>query len=139
MFFILICNLWVWGKSAMVLYLIMMFLVYLPAILSWGCANWQIFTTENLTYYYPEQETPALKKYQFIYRTGRVYPLTRALLGCGKSSLIRSFNGLIPDFYGGRFGGNLYFQGEKYPWQRREKEASAPGRYRPFRIQKSSW
>ena len=31
----------VWGKSAMVLYLIMMFLVYLPAILSWGCANWQ--------------------------------------------------------------------------------------------------
>ena len=70
-----------------------------------------IFTTENLTYYYPEQETPALKNINLSIEPGE-FILLLGPSGCGKSSLIRSFNGLIPDFYGGRFGGNLYFQGE---------------------------
>jgi len=47
--------------------------------------------------------------------------------GSGKSSLARVLAGLIPDFYGGRFGGKVYFQGREMRGMDRRKLARQVG------------
>ena len=47
--------------------------------------------------------------------------------GSGKSSLARVLAGLIPDFYGGRFGGRVYFQGREMRGIDRRKLARQVG------------
>jgi len=47
--------------------------------------------------------------------------------GSGKSSLARVLAGLIPDFYGGRFGGRVYFEGRDMRGMDRRKLARQVG------------
>lgn len=70
-----------------------------------------VFTAEDLTYYYPGEDKPALDHISLEIGAGE-FVLLLGPSGCGKSSLIRCLNGLIPDFYGGRIGGRVLFQGE---------------------------
>ena len=68
-----------------------------------------LFKIENLTYYYPEREKPALQEINLAIEEGE-FILVAGGSGSGKSSLARLLAGLLPDFYGGRFGGKVYFQ-----------------------------
>ncbi|BCV21625.1 ABC transporter ATP-binding protein [Moorella sp. Hama-1] len=69
-----------------------------------------LFQSENLIYYYPDRERPALKDFNLRIDEGE-FLLVIGGSGSGKSTLARVLAGLIPDFYGGRFGGRVYFQG----------------------------
>lgn len=69
-----------------------------------------LYQIENLTYYYPESARPALEKINLAIREGEFLLLVGGS-GSGKSSLARVLAGLIPDFYGGYFGGKIYFRG----------------------------
>lgn len=69
-----------------------------------------LFKVENLTYYYPEAEKAALNDICLEIEEGEFILVTGGS-GSGKSSLARALAGLIPDFYGGRIGGKVYFQG----------------------------
>ncbi|MGQ9557903.1 MAG: ABC transporter ATP-binding protein [Desulfurispora sp.] len=65
---------------------------------------------KELTYYYPAAERPALQGINL-----RIHPGEFVLLlggsGSGKSTLARALAGLVPEFYGGRMGGEVFFQG----------------------------
>lgn len=69
-----------------------------------------LYKVENLTYYYPEAEKAALNNISMEIEDGE-FVLVAGGSGSGKSSLARALAGLIPDFYGGRIGGKVYFQG----------------------------
>ncbi|MCL6635797.1 MAG: ATP-binding cassette domain-containing protein [Peptococcaceae bacterium] len=70
-----------------------------------------VFQVENLTYYYPESGRPALLVVNLTVREGEFLLVTGGS-GSGKSSLARALAGLIPDFYGGRIGGRVFFEGK---------------------------
>ncbi len=59
---------------------------------------------EDLTYWYPRAERPALEDINLQVEKGEFILLTGPT-GCGKTSLMRLFNGLIPHFHGGRMRG----------------------------------
>ena len=65
-----------------------------------------------MIYYYPDAEKPALSGINLGIEEGE-FALVAGASGSGKSSLARVLAGLIPDFYGGRFGGRVYFQGRE--------------------------
>ncbi|HHY05367.1 MAG TPA: ABC transporter ATP-binding protein [Clostridia bacterium] len=67
---------------------------------------------EDLTYYYPGTEAPALKGINLSLNRGE-FVLLVGSSGCGKSSLVRALAGLIPDFYGGKIGGHIYLEGQE--------------------------
>ncbi len=69
-----------------------------------------LFKIEDLTYYYPDTSRPALKNINLGIKEGE-FLLVAGGSGSGKSSLARVLAGLIPDFYGGRFGGKVLFKG----------------------------
>lgn len=69
-----------------------------------------LFKVENLTYYYPEAERPALREVNITVEEGE-FLLVAGGSGSGKSSLARALAGLIPDFYGGKIGGRVFFKG----------------------------
>ncbi len=71
-----------------------------------------LFQVENLTYSYPGTEKPALKEVNLEIREGEFLLVTGGS-GSGKSTLARVLAGLIPDFYGGTFGGKVFFQGKE--------------------------
>jgi len=77
-----------------------------------GVAALALFKIENLIYYYPGAEKPALSGINLGIEEGE-FVLVAGASGSGKSSLARVLAGLIPDFYGGRFGGRVYFQGRE--------------------------
>lgn len=60
----------------------------------------------QFTYTYPGGEKPALRDITFDVRAGDLVAVV-GRSGSGKSSLLWSANGLIPHFYGGRFGGEV--------------------------------
>lgn len=68
-----------------------------------------LLEVENLTYYYPETEQPALSNVTLAIEEGE-FLLVVGGSGSGKSSLARALAGLIPDFYGGRIGGKVRFK-----------------------------
>lgn len=70
-----------------------------------------VITIKDLTYYYPETETPALDHLQLEVQEGEFVLLVGGS-GSGKSTLIRAIAGLIPDFYGGRYGGEVCLDGQ---------------------------
>jgi len=70
-----------------------------------------LFEIKNLTYYYPETTRPALQNIHLTIEEGE-FVLVVGGSGSGKSSLARALTGLIPDFYGGRIGGQVLLRGQ---------------------------
>jgi energy-coupling factor transport system ATP-binding protein len=64
----------------------------------------------NLTYTYPFQETPALRDVSLRVNPGEAVLLTGAS-GGGKTTLLRTINGLIPHVHGGCMQGTCYLAG----------------------------
>ncbi len=65
-----------------------------------------IARTKGVTYSYPNAERPALEDVQFEAGDGELH-LVVGPSGGGKSTLLRLFNGLIPQFHGGTLTGTL--------------------------------
>ena len=61
---------------------------------------------ENVTYTYPEAVAPALKEVSLSVADGECVLLC-GKSGCGKSSVIRLINGMIPNFYEGELTGSV--------------------------------
>ncbi|SMB93226.1 energy-coupling factor transport system ATP-binding protein [Thermanaeromonas toyohensis ToBE] len=85
-----------------------------------------LFKIENLTYYYPGTEKPALRGINLEIEEGEFILITGGS-GSGKSSLARVLAGLIPDFYGGKIGGRVFFQGKELRTLDRRKLAREVG------------
>ena len=62
---------------------------------------------ENFSFRYEESKDFTLKDINMTVETGEFILLT-GRSGCGKTTLIRSLNGLIPHFYPGEIKGNLF-------------------------------
>lgn len=65
---------------------------------------------KNLTYTYPQADTPALKKINLTIDQGEFILLTGPS-GCGKTTFCRTLNGLIPNFYNGKIEGKVIING----------------------------
>lgn len=65
---------------------------------------------ENVTYTYPEAVVPALKEVSLSVADGECVLLC-GKSGCGKSSVIRLINGMIPNFYEGELTGSVLHDG----------------------------
>ena len=65
---------------------------------------------ENVTYTYPEAVAPALKEVSLSVADGECVLLC-GKSGCGKSSVIRLINGMIPNFYEGELTGSVLHDG----------------------------
>ena len=66
---------------------------------------------EDLTFRYRDRETPAIRHISFTARAGEVLLIAGAS-GCGKTTLIRAINGLIPRSYKGEVTGGVLVHGE---------------------------
>jgi len=64
----------------------------------------------DVTYAYPESDSPVLENLSLRVEEGE-FVLVIGPSGAGKSTLLRCLNGLVPHFYGGRFGGELRVAG----------------------------
>ncbi|QEK11388.1 ABC transporter ATP-binding protein [Crassaminicella thermophila] len=62
---------------------------------------------KNLNYQYPETKNLALNNINLEIPQGQFVLLVGGS-GSGKSTLIRSIAGLVPNFYGGKYGGEVY-------------------------------
>jgi energy-coupling factor transport system ATP-binding protein len=71
-----------------------------------------LFKIQNLTFYYPDRERPALKNINLHVEEGELLLIVGGS-GSGKSTLARVLAGLIPDFYGGKIGGRVFFEGRE--------------------------
>jgi energy-coupling factor transport system ATP-binding protein len=69
-----------------------------------------IVTFSELTYRYPERETPALRDLNWTVAQGEFVTVTGPS-GSGKSTLLRCLNGLTPHFSGGTFDGVVIVAG----------------------------
>jgi energy-coupling factor transporter ATP-binding protein EcfA2 len=63
-------------------------------------------SVRGLSYWYPKAERPALDEIDLEVRKGE-FILFVGTSGSGKSTLLRSFNGLVPRYYGGQYRGNV--------------------------------
>ena len=63
----------------------------------------------DLTYYYPGNPQPALQQINLRVRAGEMLGIM-GVSGCGKSTLLRGISRLIPDFYGGKLAGEIFFR-----------------------------
>ena len=61
---------------------------------------------ERVTYHYPAQAAPALREVSLDLPSGS-FTLVVGASGGGKSTLLRTLNGLVPHFYGGVFRGRV--------------------------------
>jgi len=68
-----------------------------------------LFEVKNLIYYYPGENRPALNGISLKVKEGE-FVLLAGRSGSGKSSLVRALAGLLPDFYGGRWGGQVIYR-----------------------------
>ncbi len=66
----------------------------------------EFLQVKNLTYQYPDTESPALNDVRFTLSEGE-FVLLIGGSGSGKSTLARALCGLIPDFYGGTLQGEV--------------------------------
>jgi energy-coupling factor transport system ATP-binding protein len=69
-----------------------------------------IIEVKNLSYTYPQAETPALQNINISINKGEFILLTGPS-GCGKTSFCRTLNGLIPNFYKGDMTGSVTVAG----------------------------
>lgn len=65
-----------------------------------------MITFENFSFRYEERNEFTLKDINLTVQTGELILLT-GRSGCGKTTLIRSLNGLIPHFYPGEIKGSV--------------------------------
>lgn len=70
-----------------------------------------MITFENFSFRYEERSEFTLKDINLTVQTGELVLLT-GRSGCGKTTLIRSLNGLIPHFYPGEIKGNISLDGQ---------------------------
>ena len=70
-----------------------------------------MITFENFSFRYEESADFTLQNINLTIQTGEFVLLT-GRSGCGKTTLIRSLNGLIPHFYPGEIKGNLCLDGK---------------------------
>jgi energy-coupling factor transporter ATP-binding protein EcfA2 len=66
---------------------------------------------ENLAFRYRDRETPAIHDISFTATRGEVLLIAGAS-GCGKTTLIRALNGLVPRSYKGELTGRIRLYGE---------------------------
>jgi len=66
---------------------------------------------ENLSFKYRERPDYALRDVSFELEAGQIM-LVAGTSGCGKTTLIRCLNGLIPRSYRGELEGRIYLRGE---------------------------
>jgi energy-coupling factor transporter ATP-binding protein EcfA2 len=69
-----------------------------------------IIRVENLTYAYPTSKDFVLKNISFTVNKGEVLAVIGPN-GAGKSTLLKALNGLVPHFYGGKYGGRVVVSG----------------------------
>lgn len=69
-----------------------------------------IIKVENLTYAYPTSKDFVLKNISFTVNKGEVLAVIGPN-GAGKSTLLKALNGLVPHFYGGKYGGRVIVSG----------------------------
>ncbi len=69
-----------------------------------------IIKIENLTYAYPTSKDFVLKNISFTVNRGEVLAVIGPN-GAGKSTLLKALNGLVPHFYGGKYGGKVVVSG----------------------------
>ena len=69
-----------------------------------------IIKVENLTYAYPTSKDFVLKNISFTVNKGEVLAVIGPN-GAGKSTLLKALNGLVPHFYGGKYGGRVVVSG----------------------------
>lgn len=67
---------------------------------------------ENLTFRYRDRESAAIRDISFSVNAGEILLIAGAS-GCGKTTLIRCINGLIPRSYKGQISGSILVQGEE--------------------------
>ncbi|MEJ5186366.1 MAG: ATP-binding cassette domain-containing protein [Candidatus Geothermincolales bacterium] len=65
---------------------------------------------KDLTYWYPDREDPAIEDVSLEVEEGE-FVLILGPTGCGKSTLMRVLNGLVPHFHGGRVSGKAVVAG----------------------------
>ncbi len=95
-----------WHIQVMYWHVFLVFILCVPAFLSWGWNKWHILKVENITYTYPASSSPALDHVNLEIEAGEFVLLVGGS-GSGKSSLIRVLAGLAPEFYGGSLSGNV--------------------------------
>jgi len=66
---------------------------------------------KNLTFRYRDRQEPAIRDISFEAHAGEILLIAGAS-GCGKTTLIRSLNGLIPRSYKGQMDGKVLLKGE---------------------------
>ena len=64
----------------------------------------------DVSFRYPDQQEPTLRDVSLALPEGNLILVTGAT-GTGKSTLLRSMNGLVPHFTGGRFSGRVLVEG----------------------------
>jgi energy-coupling factor transporter ATP-binding protein EcfA2 len=64
---------------------------------------------EGVSYWYPNQDEPSLREIDLVVAPGLT--LVAGDSGGGKSTLLRLFNGLVPQFHGGRISGRALVGG----------------------------
>ncbi len=67
---------------------------------------------ENLSFRYRDRETTAIRNISFSAIPGEILLIAGAS-GCGKTTLIRCINGLIPRSYKGELSGQILLNGEE--------------------------
>ncbi len=70
-----------------------------------------IATFKNVYYLYPRSTTPALQDISLEIRKGEFLGIIGPT-GAGKSTLCLTLNGIVPQFYGGRFFGHISIAGK---------------------------
>src|SRR5512135_2914907 len=69
-------------------------------------------TIENLSFRYRDRQTTAIRDISFSASPGEIL-LVAGASGCGKTTLIRCLNGLIPRSYKGELAGRIVMQGQE--------------------------